>query len=79
MIKANNERATRTSNTNHCPITDVEILFLNLKDTKVINAETRIMADEKFFKLEVCHVEAGQTDAKEFQLTDKIMGMIHNK
>ena len=69
-----NEKASRSSS--HCPIGDIEILFLNLKDTKCINPETRIMADEKHFKLEMCNVEAGKTAEGEYQLGNKMMDLV---
>ena len=53
---------------------EVEILLLNLKDTKVISSETKLLADEKLFKLEVCHVEAGEAANGDYQLTEKIIG-----
>jgi len=41
---------------------------------KVINTESKIIADEKNFKLELCHVEAGCSgpEQKDFQLSTKM-------
>ena len=76
LIKMANEKADRSSS--HLPIGDIEILFLNLKDTKVINPETRILADERHFKLEMCHVEAGKTAEGDYQLGNKMMDLVQH-
>jgi hypothetical protein len=59
----------------------MEILLIDLKDSKVINTESRIIGDEKNFKLELCHVEAGKTEQSEFQLSKKLtdLAMHHHR
>ena len=42
----------------------------------MINPETRILADERHFKLEMCHVEAGKTAEGDYQLGNKIMDLV---
>lgn len=76
-INSANEKANRSSS--HLPLAEVEILLLNLKDTKVISSETKLLADEKLFKLEVCHVEAGEAANGDYQLTEKIIGESSDK
>ena len=57
---------------NQIQIQEIELLLVDLKNSKVINTESKIIADEKNFKLELCHVEAGQTEQNEFQLSNKV-------
>lgn len=79
IIKHVNDKATARPNV--LQINEIEILLIDLKDSKVINTESRIIADEKNFKLELCHVEAGQTEQNEFQLSTKLtdLAMHHHR
>ena len=52
----------------------MEIVIIDIKNEKVINTDLKILADEKYFKLEVTHVEAGGSEnGKEWQLTDRVV------
>lgn len=54
----------------------VEIVIIDIKNEKVINTDLKILADEKLFKLEVTHVEAGGSEnGKEWQLTDRVVDL----
>jgi len=80
IIKNCNEKAVTRSNMLN--LNELEILLVDLKNSKVINQENKIVADAENFKLELCHVEAGLTEtSQEFQLSTKMtqLAMHHHR